>query len=125
MSMNGFLSLFIRLTVSSCRVYPSVALLVNLMVCRLDGRTAGRVFGSSERPSLCQLNLVSDCRTSFMQGRQVGGSKSIKLILKNYFEMYCTLYLYLCVQMTKAQTQIKIFLMPFYSTPCALATATL
>lgn len=76
--MNGFLSLFIRLTVSSCRVCPSVALLINLMVCRLDGRTAGRVFGSSERPSLCQLNLVSDCRTSFTQGRQVGGIKKHK-----------------------------------------------
>lgn len=45
------------------------------MTFRLAGRTAGGLCGTSGRHFLCQLNWVSGCRTSFMQARQVSGSK--------------------------------------------------
>lgn len=38
------------------RVYPGIEF-VNIEVYRLEGRTAGRVFGTSERLFLCRLNL--------------------------------------------------------------------
>ena len=46
-----------------------------IMICRLAGRTAAGIFGTSGRPCLCQLTSVSRCRISSTQGRQVGGSK--------------------------------------------------